>query len=210
MARKQALRRQPVQQRGQQRIEKILDAADALFAEVGYDQATTNAIAARAKTSIGSVYQFFEDRQGILQALAQRYHKRLRAVHETALNPEAARLPLPEVYDRVIRSLADFHRTNPGFRPLFFGSPTSAGLAEAAHLLHEECVGRMEDMLATAQPDLAPERRRLLATINVEVLKALLPLSEQGDELHRECVLSEIRRLLLGYTKQAMTAERRG
>lgn len=203
MARKQALRRQPVQRRGQQRIETILDAADALFAEVGYDQATTNAIAARAKTSIGSVYQFFEDREAILQALAQRYHQRLRAIHETVLTEETARLPMPEVYDRVIRALADFHRTNPGFRGLFFGSPTSAGLAEAARLLHEECVLRVEGMISTRHPDLAPEWRKMLATINVEVLKALLPLSEQGDEEYRERVLAEIKRLLLGYMRQA-------
>jgi AcrR family transcriptional regulator len=208
MARKQALRRQPVQQRGQRRIETILDAADCLFAEVGYDQATTNAIADRAQTSIGSLYQFFKNREAILQALAQRYHLRLRVIHESVMNAaETALLPLTVVYDRIIRALADFHRQNPGFRPLFFGSPTSAGLAEAASLLHEECISRVENMLSTRFPNLPAERRKLLATINVETLKALLPLSEQGSEEDRERVLREIKELLMGYMMHAVAPE---
>jgi nicotinamidase-related amidase len=42
------LRRQPKQQRGKERIEKILDAAAAVFDEVGYEAATTHMIAAKA------------------------------------------------------------------------------------------------------------------------------------------------------------------
>jgi AcrR family transcriptional regulator len=206
MARKASLRKKPVQERGQRRIERILDAADELFARVGYEAATTNAIAARAETSIGSLYQFFPDKEAILQALAGRYREQLHAIHERVLNEETVRLPLPEVYDRVIGSLADFHRRNPGFQTLFYGSPTSAGLAEACRLLHEECVSRVERMLASREPRLEPARRRLVATINVEVLKALLPLSETGDEAFRQGMLGEIKKLLLGYAQQVVPA----
>lgn len=199
MPRKPTLRRQPVQQRGQQRIERLLNAADALFAEVGYEQATTNAIAARAGTSIGSLYQFFDDKQAILEALAQRYRDQLHAVHDAVLTPENAHLPLPEIYDRVLRALADFHARNRGFRPLFYGSATTGELSAAGEALREECIGRVEQMMALRLPKLAPERRRLLATINVEVIRALLPLSESGDELFRQTMIDEIKKMLLGY-----------
>ena len=139
-----------------------------------------------------------------LQALAARYLRQLREVHERMMTPETAKLPLPEVYDRVIGALAGFHRRNPGFQPLFYGSPTSAGLAEAAALLHAECIGRAEMMIAAHATTLTPKRRRLLATINVEVMKALLPLSEAGDERHRREVLAEIKKLLLGHMERAM------
>lgn len=198
------LRREPVQERGQQRIERVLDAADALFAEVGYEGATTNAIAARARTAIGSIYQFFPDKTAILHALADRYRAQLHEVHERVLSAETALLPLSEIYDRVISALADFHRRNRGFQALFYGSPTSAGLSEAAGVLHEECIGRVETMLAARYPELSPVRRRLLATINVEVLKALLPLSEAGDEAHRQTVLLEIKKLLLGHMQREL------
>jgi AcrR family transcriptional regulator len=208
---RKALRRQPVQERSQQRITRILDAADELFAEVGYEQATTNAIAARAEASIGSLYQFFDDKHAILEALARRYKDQLHAVHENVLTPETARLPLPEIYDRILRALADFHARNRGFRPLFHGSATAGELAAAGEALRQECIGRVEQMLAVRAPGLSPARRKLLATINVEVTRALLPLSESGDSRFRESMLGEIKKLLLGYMEQAVgDDERRG
>lgn len=206
---RKALRRQPVQERSQQRITRILDAADALFAEVGYEQATTNAIAARAGASIGSLYQFFEDKHAILEALARRYKEQLHAVHEAVLSPQSARLPLPEVYDRILRALADFHARNKGFRPLFYGSATSGELAAAGEVLRQECIGRVEQMLAIRAPGLPPARRKLLATINVEVTRALLPLSESGDAAFRERMLGEIKKLLLGYMQEAVGEDER-
>lgn len=201
---RKSLRRQPVQQRAQQRITRILDAADELFADVGYDQTTTNAIAARAGTSIGSLYQFFADKNAVLAALAQRYREQLHAVHEAVLTPQTAQLPLPEIYDRILRALADFHVRNRGFRPLFYGSATSRELAAAGEALRQECLGRVEQMLEVRAPRLPPARRKLLATINFEVTRALLPLSESRDEAFREQVLGEIKKLLLGYMEQAV------
>ena len=63
------LRRQPKQQRGKERVEKILDAAAAVFDEVGYSEATTHLIAAKAGTAIGSLYQFFPDKAAIFNAM---------------------------------------------------------------------------------------------------------------------------------------------
>ncbi|MFO0879362.1 MAG: TetR/AcrR family transcriptional regulator [Gemmataceae bacterium] len=201
------LRRQPVQERGQQRIDRILDAADALFADVGYEQATTNAIAQHAGTSIGSLYQFFRDRRGVLEALAQRYRDRLHAMHETIFTETMARRPLEEIYDVVLRHLSDFHAQNRGFQPLFYGSSTSGELAQAGELVRRECITRIDGMLAVRLPQLEPARRELLATINFEVTRALLSLAARGDAHFREQILGEIKALLLGYMQQQLGPE---
>ena len=52
-------RRLPQQVRGEQRIAAILQAAAQVFYEVGFDAATTDMIAQRAHTAIGSLYDFF-------------------------------------------------------------------------------------------------------------------------------------------------------
>jgi AcrR family transcriptional regulator len=199
-------RRKPVQRRGQKRLEELLEAADRVFAEVGYDQATTNRIAEEAGAPIGSLYQFFKDKEGLLAALADRYLVRLRAVHEEVLNAEATKLPLETVYDRVISALAAFHRRNPGFQALFYGSPTSPSLKKAADMLHEECIGRVEAMMALREPHLPPERRRLIATLNVDVMRALFHRANSGDEAFRVRLMPEIKALLLGYTVRALSA----
>jgi AcrR family transcriptional regulator len=207
MAEIKTYRRAPRQARGQRRIDAILQAAADEFAAVGYEATTTNAIARRAGTSIGSLYQFFPNKDAILEALAARYEAQLRAVHDQLLNEETARLPQPELYDRVVYTLADFHKDHPGFRPLFYGSATSGRLAEAAARLHQECINRVDAMIALRHPTLEPARRRLYATINVEVVKALLPLSESGDADFRHEVLEEIKRLLMAHMREALAAE---
>ena len=57
-----APRRIPIQERGEQRVTELLEAAAAIFAEVGYEAATMRDIAGRAGASIGSLYQFFPNK----------------------------------------------------------------------------------------------------------------------------------------------------
>src|SRR3954471_17613134 len=88
------LRRVPQQDRGQRRVDLILDAASAVIAEVGVDGATTNAIAARARTSVGSLYQFFPNKDAIVQALAVRYTSAFEQLKDRVMALEVADLPL--------------------------------------------------------------------------------------------------------------------
>ena len=66
-------RRIPKQERSRKRYEEILDTASNLFLEKGFDGATTNEIAARAGISIGSVYQYFDNKKAIVAGLTERY-----------------------------------------------------------------------------------------------------------------------------------------
>lgn len=204
MAKKVSLRRVPRQERGQRRIERILDAADSVFAKEGYEAATTNAIARRARTSIGSLYQFFPNKEAILHALAARYVTQLRAVQDTMLGEDAVELPLPELYDRIIGSLADFHAAHPGFCPLFHGSAMADHLGAAAEELAQECIHRVDALMAAREPGLDPARRKLCALINVHVIKALLPVAQASDPATRARLLAEIKTLLLAHMEAVL------
>lgn len=65
-------RRRPVQERSRRTVECILDAAVHVFGEKGY-AATTNHVAERAGLSIGSLYQYFPDKDALLAALHARH-----------------------------------------------------------------------------------------------------------------------------------------
>jgi AcrR family transcriptional regulator len=200
------LRRQPRQKRGERRIEGLLDAADRVIASVGYEAATTNAIAREAGASVGSLYQFFPDKEAILLALAARYRAELHALHDRVFTVQTARLPPEELFDRVVETLAAFYRAHPGCRPMLFGSASVPALATAAATLHQECVDRVDTMIGLGMPHIPPARRRLLANLNVTVLKALLPLAESPDPRVRAEVLAEIKRMLIAYF-QAVTGQ---
>lgn len=65
-------RKIPRQARSLATVEVILDAAALLLVDEGYEQATTNRIAERAGVSIGSLYQYFPNREAVVAAVAQR------------------------------------------------------------------------------------------------------------------------------------------
>ena len=210
MPRKISLRRKPRQERGERRIDAILKAAALVFAKVGYEAATTNAIAAVARTSIGSLYQFFPNKEAILHALAGRYLTDLRAVHDRMLDEKAVGLPLSELYDRIIFLLADFHDTHPAFMTLFAGSSESVFLSLAAQQLSQECINRVDLLMAAREPGLDPARRRLCATINVNVIKVLLPIAQSLDPASRAGLLAETKALLMTHMKHVIEESRRG
>lgn len=192
-------RRVPSQERGRRRVALILDAAEEVFAEVGYEAATNTEIAGRARTSIGSLYQFFPNKEAILDAVADRYLERLRALYDEELSVHAAGMPLPKVLDRVIGSLAKLKAENPAFWTIFYGSGTSEKLASAAEDLRSEIVGRMDAIFAVRAPGLEEKHRRLYAEIAHDVVRGLFPLATSGEEEKRERVVAEIKALLLAY-----------
>jgi AcrR family transcriptional regulator len=70
-----ALRRIPQQARGQRRVNGFLRAAASVFTESGYERTTMSAIAERASSSIGSLYQFFPNKQSVVEALRDQFIK---------------------------------------------------------------------------------------------------------------------------------------
>ncbi len=104
--------------RGVQRIASILAAAETVFAEVGYDEANTNRIAARSGISPGSLYQFFSNKEEIAQALAARYTEELQQVYGSVFSVEAASFPFSIWLDQIIDALLAFHFAHPALHIL--------------------------------------------------------------------------------------------
>src|SRR5262249_34580509 len=99
--------------RGLQRMASILDAAETVFAKVGYDEANTHQIAQEAEISPGSLYQFFSNKEEIAQSLAARYSEELNLVYSRVFSVEAVALPLSEWLDQIFDALIAFHLAHP-------------------------------------------------------------------------------------------------
>jgi AcrR family transcriptional regulator len=66
------MRKRPRQLRSRVTVTSILEAADRILRVDGYDAASTNRLARVAGFSVGSLYQYFPDKQGIVGALIDR------------------------------------------------------------------------------------------------------------------------------------------
>ncbi len=76
-------RRVPLQQRGQQTLDQILHAAARAIEREGLDRLTTKRIAVEAGLSVGSVYEYFPNKEAVLCALVGQWFDQLMQALET-------------------------------------------------------------------------------------------------------------------------------
>lgn len=199
-----AFRRRPRQSRGQKRVELLLDAAAAVIAESGLEAATAEAIALRARTAKGSLYQFFPNRDAVLAALALRYADEMRQIHERAFPMDPHGLPLDRLIDRIIRPLAEFHDSHPAFRRVFASVEGPAGETRTtpARLragLFESFVDRLDVLFASRNPRLPARDRRRAALVSATVGQAVLARRSRASAAEKKPLLDDLRRLLALY-----------
>ena len=65
--------KRPRQQRAEATRDRILDAAEALFNDRGYDKTSMNALAEASGVSIGGLYEWFKNKPEVLTAVADRH-----------------------------------------------------------------------------------------------------------------------------------------
>lgn len=73
------VRRVPTQQRSKEKFELILKTAKQLIGERGNDSVSMREIAKQAGVPISSIYQYFPDKNAILEAIMQGYFDEIRA-----------------------------------------------------------------------------------------------------------------------------------
>jgi AcrR family transcriptional regulator len=97
-------RKSPSQERSRQTVERILDAAARIFHEQGYAGATTNDIADEAGLSIGSLYQYFPNKDALLAALTKRHI----TTTTSSLAVMIGKLPEDSGFDVILRAVVRF------------------------------------------------------------------------------------------------------
>ncbi len=79
-------RKEPRQARSQQMVDLILEATARVLAKNGYARTNTNLIAERAGVSVGSVYQYFPNKDSLIVAVHERHARQMVRVIDTILS----------------------------------------------------------------------------------------------------------------------------
>ena len=161
MARQHKLkpRKNPRQRRAKETVEAILTAAAQVFEARGYARGTTDRIATRAGVSVGSLYQYFPNKDAILVALAERHVDRGTALVRAMLASTPASAAALEPWLRcLLTALLAQHRAQPRLQHLILEGLT---LPEDVHdrvvAVEAELSAAFAELLAElADPDLLP------------------------------------------------------
>jgi len=168
-------RKQPRQARSRQTLAAILTAAAQVFERRGYAGGTTDAIAERAGVSVGSLYQYFPNKDAILVALMERHVEEGTAllsglVREVRGQP----LPIDALLHRFVDAMIALHNREPHLhRVLFENAPLPGRLRSDLERLENAFVEQIAALLSD-HPGLALRDPTLAATMLVRGIDGLV------------------------------------
>lgn len=185
-------RKRPVQERSRALCARILDEAARIFDRLGYHATTTNAVAAAAEVSVGSLYQYFPNKDALLVALADRHLDEVRPL-VVALSLQM-RAEQPDV-ERLSRELVDaamqWNATD-RLHELLWRAPRSQPIVERLAALDQLMIDELQWHLERlGHPRDAARLRAQLVVTTVEAAVHTQPIEHdrerQADELTRLC-----------------------
>ncbi len=167
-------RRKPVQDRALATVEAITEAAAQVFARHGYAAGTTNRIAERAGVSIGTLYQYFPNKDAILVALVERHVREgERIVGSLLVELIECSPPLREALERALLALLELHRHESKLhRVLFEEAPRSPELRKRLEQMFDQVSIGLERYLVD-RPEVKVADVRLAAQLVAQTIEAI-------------------------------------
>ncbi len=156
---------------GQERRAQLLDVGRSVFAEVGYEAASIEEIAKRAKITKPVVYEHFGGKEGLYAVVVDREVRTLVASITTALEGDHPRLLLEQA---ALALLTYIEEEPDGFKVLIRDSPIAGGRGSLASVIGD-IANQVEYILANEfrqrgfDPKLSPIYSRALVGMVVLV-----------------------------------------
>jgi AcrR family transcriptional regulator len=186
------LRKQPKQQRAQALVEAAVEATARILAREGRARLTTNRIAEVAGISVGSLYQYFADKQELVAEVRQRFEARFQA-RFAELAARVGGLPLGDAVAALVDALVELHAEDPQLHnELGTGTP-----AEARSPLHALVTG----YLASRAHELRRPDPALAAHVLLQAAESLVHETalHSPERLADPAFAAEVRDLLVRY-----------
>lgn len=186
--------RAPQQERSKQRVAALLDAAADEFAERGYTAATTTNVAARAGVPVGSLYQWFPDKEALVTGLAYRHLDQGTQILLAALGRAEAAPDLESCVRVLVEATVEANSGDPRVhRILYREAPRPPEIQARLVTLEDALTTWVADELArrgaTGQP--APILRARTLVLTVEALVHELVLDPPAG-VSRQAAIDEV------------------
>ena len=166
-------RKRPTQARSKATVDTILEATTRILKKQGFDALSTNAVAAQAGVSIGSLYQYFPNKEALVRALIDRHMEEMNAAIFAELK-RVAEMPMAQAARAVVELTIRAHAVDPELHRVLTEQVPRIGklsrLREMDELMHRMVAG----LLAARKRDLAIRDPDLAAFILVSTIEAVI------------------------------------
>ncbi len=209
--RKTGNRRKPTGERGKRKRDLILDTALDLLLSAGLEAINTNALAARAGIAVGSIYQYFANKEEVLAALAERYFREMGSNIMAALQRDISGLTIEEVVDQVVDPMVAFERKHPAFGQLFAGSELSSMLTEGVISIDRDILAAMRNALLTFNPQMDATIVRRAAQMMKALYKGISYLIQNEHNAAQpearedsDAIIADMKRFMVSYMNECL------
>lgn len=196
-------RKRPSQARSQATTEAILRATARILVKRGYQAATTNHIAEAAGVSVGSLYQYFPNKEAIVAALLERHLAESTAWLRVS-SAAAIDQPLEQAARTIIEGVIAAHRVDPELHRVFVEELPRIASFERIHALEKETLELVRAYLELRVPEL--KKRRKVDVVAFVIVHAVEALSHgvvlfRRDLLEDPGFVDEVVRLVVRYVE---------
>lgn len=193
-------RKSPSQDRSRATVDTIIDAAARILVKDGYDAFTTNRVAEKAGVSIGSLYQYFPNKEALLSELMRRHMEDLEKGTEEMVE-RAKSAPLAEVVRAAIEHNVQLHLVNPALHRKLSDEVPSLGPLDWEAAFVERTINRVRQVLDTCREEIVVEDLDLAVYILTHTVEALIhnAVTERPEDLKSGKLADEVTRMLVAY-----------
>lgn len=180
-------------------VERIIEAGHAVLARDGYDALSTNRVAAEAGISPGSLYQYFPNKESVIEAVVERYSDRL-AERITASLADRIDDAGPEAVRLTLEALLDALEENAEFLRVIADEIPRVENQTRAEALEQQVVALVGAYLAARRAELGDTRPSTAAWVMVRAIEHLtVRYVLERPPIEREEFVAELLRLVAGY-----------
>jgi len=166
-------RKRPRQHRSKATVETILTATARILIKHGFDGLTTNAVATAAGVSIGSLYQYFPNKEALVAALIEAHVEKMNKAVLAELS-RVATLPVAEAARCVIELMIRAHAIDPKLHRVLTEQVPRVGRLGKLRELDEICHRMVAGLLAARHRELAIHDPDLAAFLLVSTIEAVV------------------------------------
>ena len=190
-------RRELIQKRSRERVERMLAVASALIAEKGSDALRMGEVAEKAGVSIGSLYQFFPDKSAIIRALADRYQKESETCISEALAEVRDRKGLEKAFSELVDIYYGIFLAEPVMRDIWSGTQADKALREL-ELAHSRAnAGMLLAVLKRLRPNEDAAALETSAFLIWQLGEATMRLAVSVDRAEGDRLVAAYKRMAL-------------
>jgi AcrR family transcriptional regulator len=193
------LRNPPRQARSAARVEHLLDVAEEVFEEVGFDAATTNLVAARADVPVGTLYRWFPDKAALAEALADRYLDRLVDLYGELLTDIPPGERIGDFLHRVLGRLVEATVDQRALPALLASAMVPGDRSAAGPRLRAGLAGHIRALIELRVPGIPVDVRDRTAEVCVTLAHLVIAAAGDDGNPERDALVAEYVDVMLAY-----------